>query len=247
MVFCTKCGTKNEDGSGFCVVCGSPLAPQQNAQPIPAIYPTPPEFQHKMKKPASTGKRLTAAILVILLIAGLAAGGVFVWFHVIADGNADSPDAGKKDEALTPSALAERFFKLYYDEGDGEAVAALCNPDALEGFCDKKLSKIEKAIASRSDDLVAELDASYQNDWEFRCELGREKSLSSSKLKKLQARYDELDLDLTLEEAVTVNVTVAVEVDGDVEDEAELTLTAVKIDGNWLLDALALSEFLDLA
>ncbi len=244
MVFCTNCGTKSEDGAGFCVGCGAPLAAQQ---PVPAVYPAPPVPKQKMKKPASTGKRLTAAILVILLVAGLAAGGVFVWFHVIADGDADSPDSEMKDEALTPSTLAERFFRLYYDEGDGEAVAALCNQDALEGFCDKKLSRIAKAIASQSDDFVAGLDAEYQNDWELRCELGKEKSLSSSKLRKLQARYDELELDLELEEAVTVNVTAVLEVDGDAEDEVELTLTAVKIDGKWLLDALALGEFLELA
>ena len=44
-MFCTKCGTENPDGSGFCCKCGSPLtqsAAEPQAQPVQPVQPTQP-------------------------------------------------------------------------------------------------------------------------------------------------------------------------------------------------------------
>ena len=45
-MFCTKCGTENPDGNGFCGKCGSPLTQsvaEPQAQPVQPTQPTQPD------------------------------------------------------------------------------------------------------------------------------------------------------------------------------------------------------------
>lgn len=77
-VFCTKCGTANEDGAAFCDNCGAPLRPALRKSPDAALAPAPsgsthttPPVSHATGKPIAAKKVIYAATgLVAVLVLG---------------------------------------------------------------------------------------------------------------------------------------------------------------------------------
>ncbi len=61
-MYCSSCGTKNEDGVNQCVSCGASLI----STPAP-VMPPPPAYQPYPQPPISSKSKSTAGILAILL------------------------------------------------------------------------------------------------------------------------------------------------------------------------------------
>lgn len=51
-MFCTKCGTQNDDNLNFCASCGAPLKEEQPAPQQPAQQPVQPTYQQPVQQPA---------------------------------------------------------------------------------------------------------------------------------------------------------------------------------------------------
>jgi ribosomal protein L40E len=65
MVYCTECGAQNNDTARFCINCGRPLVP--------------PKRQRRL------GRNLLIAV-VVLVVAGAIAGGVYYVMHQLPSG-----------------------------------------------------------------------------------------------------------------------------------------------------------------
>lgn len=76
-IFCTKCGTKNEDGATFCENCGAALRAAPVAAQTPAPQTASPVLPNQSRTPVSPKKAVYA---VAALCAVLVAGGAAVYF-----------------------------------------------------------------------------------------------------------------------------------------------------------------------
>lgn len=116
-MFCRNCGSKVEDGTRFCPVCGEPIAVEYEApaesqgdyQPAPAAEAQPtapvPAKAKRSKRPLAI-----AAVVIALLAAG---GGAGYYFGVYA------PEQAR--QAAEQEALAAKHAVRYVDS-DGEGV-----------------------------------------------------------------------------------------------------------------------------
>lgn len=116
-MFCRNCGSKVEDGTRFCPVCGEPIAAEYEApaesqgdyQPAPAAEAQPtapvPAKAKRSKRPLAI-----AAVVIALLAAG---GGAGYYFGVYA------PEQAR--QAAEQEALAAKHAVRYVDS-DGEGV-----------------------------------------------------------------------------------------------------------------------------
>jgi len=95
--FCYHCGAQLNEGDAFCMKCGTPVK-KQAVPPTPPVPPKPksPGKQPPAGKPAKrkgkAGKivlRVIAAVLVVVLLAGVWKGGRFVWSLFEKDGTVE--------------------------------------------------------------------------------------------------------------------------------------------------------------
>jgi hypothetical protein len=90
---CTKCGSELAPGKHFCTICGAPVAGAQQASPttpLPPVLPAPgatqagpvvppPAVAEKGRLAAkATGWKVLAAVLAVLVAAGIVVGIIFV-------------------------------------------------------------------------------------------------------------------------------------------------------------------------
>ena len=71
-MFCTNCGTRNEDAAAFCGNCGAKLTFQQSVAPAQSVYQVqswPAAPQQPLQKEKLPGKGLGIASLVLSLLA----------------------------------------------------------------------------------------------------------------------------------------------------------------------------------
>ncbi|HNT53951.1 MAG TPA: TM2 domain-containing protein [Anaerolineaceae bacterium] len=61
-MYCSSCGSKNEEGAAICVSCGASLTPATTP-----VMPPPPNYQSYPQPVVSSKNKTTAGILAILL------------------------------------------------------------------------------------------------------------------------------------------------------------------------------------
>ena len=79
-MYCTECGTKNEDGMQFCVQCGAPLDSSQVDLSSQPLEPTQPALGNRLRNVSTTRrsrqpKKRTRIIVAAMIAALVACGG----------------------------------------------------------------------------------------------------------------------------------------------------------------------------
>lgn len=120
-MFCRKCGSKIEDGALFCAVCGTPVAPEDQAQtgeaslsPVDAVVSAESQQADMAAETASLSSKrskrplIIAAVVVALLVVG---GGAGYYFGIYA------PEQAR--EAAEQEALAAKHAVRFTVSAEG--------------------------------------------------------------------------------------------------------------------------------
>lgn len=112
-MFCSECGTKNENGSAFCEKCGHKLEAEKETKKVVKKVV-------KNKKPMSKGKKVLICAIVVVVAALI---GAYMYIGSL----------------FKPEKIAVKYFKAYMDKN----VNALCDTISLDesDFVNKKLLK----------------------------------------------------------------------------------------------------------
>ena len=89
-MYCTECGTKNEDGMQFCVQCGAPLDSAQVDLSSQPLEPTQPALGNRLRNVSTTRrsrqpKKRTRIIMAAMIAALVACGGASYYFGGYSD------------------------------------------------------------------------------------------------------------------------------------------------------------------
>lgn len=179
-MFCTKCGSKNLDGTMYCVVCGTPMTGGKTENVAPQSDPgsVVPEPVNPIK-PKRKKKKIKAVIIIAVILAVII--GLVVTAFCLLGANispkatvarieeaAKDVDAEEAMYALVPKGAKYIIVDQYFD-GDEEAFE-----DALEDVEDE----VEESLAISGIDvkrinLVGDLkDADEEMDEQIKSEMG---------------------------------------------------------------------------
>ena len=98
-MFCSKCGYKNQEGTRFCINCGTPLQTAGNAQPQaqnqyappPGQYPPPGQMAGY---PPVVQKKRSTGLIVGLCVTGAVVVAAAIVLVLLLTGEAQSQDNG---------------------------------------------------------------------------------------------------------------------------------------------------------
>lgn len=157
-MYCTECGTKNEDGMQFCVQCGAPLDSAQVDLSSQPLEPTQSALGNRLCNVSTTRrsrqpKKRTRIIVAAMIAALVACGGASYYFGVYMP---QSKQTTKKQK--TTAAEYSKHSVLISVSGDGwntsEGASKL--PIRVKGT-DVNGSKIDKTAFVDSDGKGLEL------------------------------------------------------------------------------------------
>lgn len=133
-MFCTKCGSPNEDSSKFCSACGEPLITNietPKEEPVNSSFQTPPvpeanqsytysqSFNAPYKAPI-TGKNIAKCLILTIITCGIY--GIF-WFIRLVDDLNTASQTSEDSSGITVLLLGLvtcgiYIFYWYYKAGD---------------------------------------------------------------------------------------------------------------------------------
>lgn len=224
-MFCTKCGTKNEDNAKFCTACGANLQEEQPvapAEPVDSAEPVAPV--EPIAEPAAPAAPVAAKMeksRLVGLIAIAAAAVVVVILAIILF-------CGR-----SPKAVAKKYVKAFF-AGNEKSMSKLFHRKELnEMLDDADLDKDELDELFDLEWLLDFYEDYYGEDWEYSFKIKDIDDVSKRDLKELKEYYDD-EFDLKVTAAKTVEVDIEIEGEED-DDEMEWEVTVIKIGGSWYL------------
>lgn len=225
-MFCTKCGTKNEDGVKFCVQCGNKMegaAPR--IKPVSVRKEPAARERIRRERPALSDlkpKEKIKVFPIILFVVLLAA--VIVFPKFILSGNEE-----------------EKVVKGFIDAemtGDTEKLLSFI-PDKIIEEMMNELNMSRSEVVDTLDEKMSGAQETINNalgeNWSYSCKINNIQAVEGAAFNDIVDDYADIVDNLGISEATTVNTEVSVS-GKDVDNSVELEIPLIKIDEKWYLD-----------
>lgn len=220
MMYCGKCGAKNEPGAAFCGSCGAPLGAERPGTAAAAEVAPKPAVGQSASKNKKIGIIAAAAVVIALVFA------VFSLF------------GGRSDKAV-----AEQLFDAVLAQ-DEEALMDLIPKDMLntvmeeEGY-DKDSLRAEFRAMSSS--MLTELlpQDIFGDQMDFSYKAIGSADTEPSHLSDVQESYKEYGVKVSGAREVQVEFTLRMD-SLNLEESDTINVPVIKVGGTWYLDILNL-------
>lgn len=228
-MYCTRCGTENEDDAKFCEQCGEKF---QNTvdNVIPAVLPNEyvdKYIPEKEERGYANIKIIPIIILIILTVL------VLMFPKLILSGQAEKRVVKEFVEAEM-TCDADKIVEFLPEE--------ILNAIETEGGMSK--AEFTEALQDNLDSAMNTLKNTLGEEWEYSYDIKRIKSVSKEELEELKEKYrDETELNLDISEAKTAEIDLTAG-DGETESNSVLDISIIKIKNKWYLDFLSMAETL---
>ena len=247
-MFCTKCGTKNDDGAMFCSGCGNSLqqaAPVTPQEPVNQTWNATPEMsagQGWTPEPAPAPKKKLP--IVPIAIGGIAAVAVVILLFVLLGGGGSGYKKAVNDflDATVKKPNFEKAVKL--------TVPKVCMDEAYKELEEELEDEGYADVDEYYDEMNEELKEDME-DIKVECSIKGAEQLDKMDKYEEESAYEDLD-DLRddlaaafeeygfdeddLQDAYIVEVEMSVSYEGETE-KMNRYLVAYKYDGAWYIDA----------
>lgn len=208
-MFCGKCGTKNDEGTNFCVNCGAKLNREASAPQKPVAAPAVSSDARNRKVGMIA---VAVAVVVVLFLGFLLFGGRSAETTAKKFVKAATRGDAKAMLKLMPKKGLEYSLKQEgYDKGD------------LDKLTDELEDQLEKGMESLPEDVRKKISYKIFDGQEIK----------GDDLEKTQDMYKKMGIDVSAAKKIKVRLTVPV--DKDKENHSE-NLYLIKIGRSWYID-----------
>ena len=249
-MFCTKCGTKNEDNAKFCTACGAnlqeeqPVAPAEPAEPVAPAEPTEPVAPAEPTEPVVPAEPVDSAEPVAPV-------------EPIAEPAAPAaPVAAKMEKSRlvgliaivaaavvvvilaiilfggrSAKAATKKCVKAFFT-GNEKSMARLYHRKHLNELLDiADLDKDELDELFNLDYYMDEFEDEYGDDWEYSYEIEEIDDVSSKELKEIvKSAKKEYGIKVTAAKEAEVEVKIKGE---EGKDKLTFYVHLIKSGGSW--------------
>lgn len=229
-MFCSKCGTKVEEGAKFCPQCGATINNQEEgniAESGNTINVDPTPIKNSVTKTASANNKSIRNIIigvVIVVVIG------FFGYQFFFKGSSSSYEAPVKT------------LVTGIEEKDVDAILSVFPDELYEKYEEEYGIDIKQFTSLISNSLESEMFDEFEG-MTVSYEIKNVQDCSSSEVEEIidnNKNYYDIDLDITA--AKNLDVTLTATSNDDTESDT-ITLTVIEIDGSWYFDPTSANLF----
>lgn len=221
-MYCTNCGTKNDDNARFCVECGEKL---ENYIPGKSIIPA-----ERIVSAEKGGIRKNIFPIVVLVILAVA---VIAFPKLIISGHVE-----------------EKIIKEFIEAemtGDAEKITDIVPEEILEAAKTQggmSREEFTEELQEQLDSVYDNLESTYGTDWKYSCKITSIDKVTQEELEELENTYsEEFETELDIAAAKTAKVEIAVKGD-KIDNSVSLDVGLIKVKNKWYIDFASLMYLL---
>lgn len=222
-MFCSKCGTKLEEGANFCPQCGTTMENQEEGNIVESddtVNVDSTSIENNVTKTApSNSKSIRNIIIGVVIVVVIG----FLGYQFFFKGDSSSYEAPVKT------------LVTGIDEKDVDAILSVLPDELYEKYEEEYGIDVKQFTSLISNSLESEMFDDFEG-MTISYEIANVQDCSSYEIEEIidnNKNYFDIDLDITA--AKNLDVTL-IATSNDGTESNTVTLTVIEIDGSWYFD-----------